>query len=225
MEVLYAIISILFIIAVIILMILLFRKKPQPDPTPKPNPVTPSSGFGTKVQELFRGSGSSHHSAKGKSEYQLIYGSPESMNETMRDTALDVFITNVRDSQVKVKSSIQDDDKLNYEGVVIGREGCDYNMRSLLMDRDGTFLIKRKGDSYVLVANRNSINGIRTEFRGEKKKRIEFENGHAVCYVGPICFSFSVPGCEAVSEPASSRRASFYSDETINEGTRAFTIS
>lgn len=218
MEVLYAIMSILFLIAVIILMILLFRRKSSPIPNSTHN-------SGTKIHEFFGRKHVSDDNATSPAEYQLHYGARESLNETMRDTALDVVITHARDNQIKTRSIIQDDDKLIHGGVVVGREGCDYNMASLLLDRDGTFLIRRIGNNYSLVANRNSINGIRTEFGGEKKKKIDFQNGCAVCYVGPICFKFSVPGCEDAQESDVFRKASFYSDETLNNETQTFSLS
>lgn len=219
MEALYAIISILFFTAVIVVLVLLFRIKGTD------SEQTTNKDLGTKVNQVFRGKKNSQPSKKHSSEFYLEHSAPETINETIRDTALDVLITYVRNPQVREVCSIQDDEVLSRDGVVIGRENCDYNMKSLLIDRDGTFLIKRIDDDYTIIANRDSINGIRSEFRGEKKKRIKFKNGKATCYVGSIRFDFSVPGTEADAPAQSrSRKAMFYTDETINEGTQAYSL-
>ncbi len=222
MQALYAITSILFFTAVIVVLVLLFRIKG----TESSLEQTPSDkSLSTKVKLIFNGDKADKPSKKHSSEFRLEYGAPETINETIRDTAIDVIITNVRDRQVREVCSIQDDEALSRDGVVIGRENCDYNMKSLLIDRDGTFLIKRIDNDYTIIANCDSFNGIRSEFRGEKKKRIKFKNGKATCYVGSIRFDFSVPDIEAdVSANRDSRKVRFYSDETINEETQVYSM-
>ena len=157
MEVLYAIISILFISSVIVLLVLLFRNK-----TPGSITETDRKKLGTKVSQVFGGKNTVVPSNKHSSEYHLEHGSPETLNETIRDTALDVIITNERDPEVRETCSIQDDDALSRDGIIIGREDCDYNMKSLLIDRDGTFLIKRIGNNFVLIARRKELS-LKTE--------------------------------------------------------------
>ena len=225
MEFLYVILSILFFSTIIIFMLLLFFRKPAKKSEERQS--SPSAGM--RISKVFgRDPVSEKNSGESEinSEYILHSGSLETVNETIRDIALDIVISNVRDNRVHVESWIFDDDALSRDGVVVGRDkGCDYYMNSLFLDRDGTFLIKRVDDTFMFIANRNSTNGIRSEFRGAKMKKIELHNGKSISiFVGPIRFDFSVPSSYKEKEKSASKSALFYSEETLNEGTREYSF-
>ena len=225
MEFLYVILSILFFSTIIIFMLLLFFRKPTNNCEEKQS--SPSASM--RISKVFgREPVSEKNSCESEinREYILHSGYLETVNETIRDIALDVVITNIRDNRVHVEAWIIDDDALSHDGVVVGRDnGCDYYMNSLFLDRDGTFLIKRVDDTFMFIANRNSTNGIRSEFRGDKLKKVELHNGKSISiFVGPIRFDFSVPSAYKDKENGDSKSALFYSEETLNEGTREYSF-
>ena len=197
MEVLYAILMLGIVILAIMLLILLFRGKRPAEKN--------SRKLDTIITQIFGDSTSkskTHKKISGnRSEYQLVYNAQDSINETMQDPALEVEITHVRDSSVHTTCDIQDDEQLSRKGVIIGRENkyCHYKMGSRFIDKKGTFMLKRIGDNYVIlgVMNKNeSANGIRKVYRGERVDRIDFVDGKATCFVGPIRFDFRVPGAD-----------------------------
>ncbi len=212
MEVLYAILMLSLVILGILFLLLLFRNNRDPKgktdfkkvfhglfpkPVPKPVPVN------------------------AKNEYQLVYNCPDSVNETMREPALKVKVTHVRDQSVCNICYIHDDEFLSREGVTIGRENCDYNMRSKLIDRKGSFLLKRVGDDFMIISARDSVNGVKKAYGGERVKCVDFVNGKATCYVGPIRFEFTVPTYdyeeESTADAGNGNKSRFYSEETIKE--------
>ena len=195
MEVLYAIISILFLVSVIFLMVMLFTKKkstPDPDPDPILIPSYPSK------EDV-------------NAEYKLVYNGSSNIGKTIKIGTVDVKITDERNPRVLVETTI--DPSAKKGGVSIGRgKDCDYIMSSLMIDEEGSFLVKKIGDNYVLLANLNSENGVREHFGGERKNSIYFKNGTCTCYVGTIRFDFT-DICSKVTTANTSfegKKADFY---------------
>lgn len=197
MEVLYAILAILFLTAVIILMVMMFKGKPFIHfPSPKP-PRSNRDDYEEKTDV--------------NKEYELVYNGSSSMG-TIKVGTVGVKITDERNPNVCVETTI--DPSINKGGVSIGRgKGCDYVMSSLMIDEEGSFLVKKIGDNYVLLANLNSENGMREHFGGERKNSIYFKNGTCICYVGTIRFDFTDICSKASTAKTSSegKKANFYS--------------
>lgn len=198
MEVLYAILAILFLTAVIFLMVMMFKGKPIIHfPSPKP-PRSNRDDYEEKTDV--------------NEEYKLVYNGSSNMGKTIKVGTVEVKITDERNPKVLVITTI--DPSINKGGVSIGRgKGNDYVMSSLMVDGDGTFLVKKIGDNYVLLANLDSANGIRETFGGERKKSIYFKNGTCTCYVGTIRFDFTDICSKAATAKTSfeGKKANFYS--------------
>lgn len=198
MEVLYAILAILFLTAVIILMVMMFKGKSIIHfPSPKP-----SRGNRDDYEEK----------TDVNKEYKLVYNGSSNMGKTIKVGTVEVKITDERNPKVLVKTTI--DPSINKGGVSIGRgKGCDYVMSSLMIDEEGSFLVKKIGDNYVLLANLNSENGVREHFGGERKNSIYFKDGICTCYVGTIRFDFTDFCSKAATAKTSSenKKANFYS--------------
>ena len=197
MEVLYAILAILFLIAVIILMVMMFKGKPAVHfPRPKP-----PHGF----------DGDYEVKTNVNKDYELAFNGSSNMGMTIKVGTVEVKITDERNPNVLVKTTI--DPSINKGGVSIGRgKGCDYVMSSLMIDEQGSFLVKKIGDNYVILANLDSENGVREHFGGERKKSIYFKNGTCTCYVGTIRFDFTDICSKATTANTSfeGKKANFY---------------
>ena len=200
-EILYAVITLLFLVAVVFLTMLLFRTKKN------------AGSDGPEISDPIGGR-NKRDRYQGVSDYALVYGVQESVNGTISGIALEVVVTNILDPRVKERSCIYDDEKLRSSGVIVGRENCDYNIRSLFIDRDGTFKIKKRaGGDFVILAARVSKNGIAADRGGDRVERIEFTDGRATVYVESLRFDFAVPG-KTPDEPSAqtSGQGSFYDD-------------
>ena len=143
-------------------------------------------------------------------EYRLVYKTAVNTVDATAARALRVLVTNELDSRIRETSYIYEDEALSNTGVIVGRQGCEYNIKSLYIDREGTFKIKKRDDgNFVLLASRESKYGISNVYGGERVKKIRFEDGRAVCYVAAIRFDFTVCG----DAPAQPGAPVFYDDD------------
>ena len=195
MEIMYAIISILFLSAVLLLMVMLFGKR-----------KVSFFNFSKKKNDDYPADEDPNR------DYYLKYNGSAGINQTIKVGTVEVTVTNVRDKSVHVTTTI--DPSMNKGGVSIGRgKNCDYNMSSMLIDSDGAFLVKQIGDTYVLLANLDSLNGMTKTYGGERCKSIYFTpEGTATCFVGPIRFDFRLPGAEPQrsADSFTERKPNFY---------------
>ena len=105
MEVLYAILAILFLTAVIILMVMMFKGKPIIHfPYPKP-PRGNRDDYEEKTDV--------------NEEYKLVYNGSSNMGKTIKVGTVEVKITDERNPKVCVEANI--DPSINKGGVSIGR--------------------------------------------------------------------------------------------------------
>lgn len=204
MELLYAIITILFLGCVLTLMFILFKNKERPK---KPSIINSFSGF----------LGKNDAKSSALSEYKLEKNTNgDGLNLTICDIAMYVTITHAREPEIKTESVIYEDKKFDEEGVIIGRSNTDYILNNLLIDIDGTFMIRKNGPDYIVVANRNSVNGIRKQYKGKKERSIPFIDGSATVYVGPIRFDFNTDKPGTNHQCDNVKKSNFYSNDSIN---------
>lgn len=199
MEIMYLILAIALIIAVIILMVILFRGKS------KPRSFISFFNMKKDYEDDYE------EKPNVNKDYELAYNGSSNMGETIKVGTVEVKITDERNPEVFVKTTI--DPSVKKGGVSIGRsKDCDYIMTSRMIDAEGSFLVKKIGDNYVILANLNSENGLREHFGGERKNSICFKNGVCTCYIGTIRFDFT-DICSYASAPdasSESKKANFY---------------
>ncbi len=221
MEVLYAIISIGLIIILIMSLIFLFRSKSDAKKKRDKNETT----IKKLIHGLFFRDKSQENHTKRNSEYQLIYNHIDSVNDTIKEPLLEVTVTDVRYKNIRTTCYIHDDEFIYKNGVSVGRGNCHYTMSSMLMDRNGSFVIKYTDENPVRYSDENfiilgavkSTNGLRKTYGGKPVKCVNFVDGKATCYVGSIRFDFAFPGadCEKETADIDDEMSGFYSTDTI----------
>lgn len=175
MQILYAIITILVIVAIFIIMFFAFKKDGPSN--------SDGSSKGFKIVP--------HPTSKSQSNECVIYFN-ESLNHTITGTELKVNVRNML-SDEEADSTIYNTAHLKSEkGATIGNgPDFEYRMQSRYISTHGAFKIFKNNGKYYLACRKNSSN--KFEVGNKELTVIEFEEFTTFRF-GDLVFTFSVPG-------------------------------